>query len=283
MNSQIKKQARHMFIIFIILISVFCTFNFPEYAFKTLLLISSALLGSFFFNCLKLKLNINSDLFLKDFNILGAEAGIIFMLFIYSFSFGTTESKETQKQNNFREALNILRKSQIRALKAGTYNEMSISKYYFEELMNNPSVKKICPTNSELQGCWEPQKQHSVEWETQESGVELNSGADITGFGIKIEKKTGYDGIYIDWNGTDGPNEYGDDQLWVMLCFSKICGFHGDKAPYSISPYNFCPYGPSQSKTDIERNEKLFKAIQWHDPMTEDDKQYLGILSDNQK
>ena len=88
---------------------------------------------------------------------------------------------------------------------------------YFTDKVN---AVRICPTDSNTEGCWS----HAApgpNFGTQlgQAGFVLHNGAVVAG----IDDTNGYNFEFfaIDWNGSDGPNQEGDDQIMLSMCWSS--------------------------------------------------------------
>lgn len=103
---------------------------------------------------------------------------------------------------------------------------------YFSGNMN---ATKICSSNATAQGCWTAAMGATAS-ESTEGGLILHNGAYITGFNTSA---TVFDSVVIDWNGPDGANLIGDDQIWVNMNFSSntpdMTG-NGPKRPGAVGP-----------------------------------------------
>lgn len=89
---------------------------------------------------------------------------------------------------------------------------------------------KACPTNSESEGCWAPASA-TCNSSYDEPGMRLHNGATVVGFDTDASSVGDYsDSFGIDWNGLEGPNIEGDDQL----CLSAYLNVGGSRAPGTI-------------------------------------------------
>lgn len=79
---------------------------------------------------------------------------------------------------------------------------------------------KVCDTNSVSQGCIPAGTWAGIVAEDTQAGVVLHNGAVL--YGIQpAAQSNGRDGFVIDYNGNNGPNLEGTDQLYVRVCYDK--------------------------------------------------------------
>lgn len=106
----------------------------------------------------------------------------------------------------FKETIAALNDAFHNGCVEGAISETNFGTYMIQHL----NARKICSTNSQSEGCWEP----SVNFASQANlpGAVLNNGAFIAGLDDS-SSGTGSDLIIIDWNGLDGPNTEGNDQI----------------------------------------------------------------------
>jgi len=83
-------------------------------------------------------------------------------------------------------------------------------------LTSNINAIKVCSSNAVTQGCW-TQTDDVGAGESTEPGYILHNGATVAGFNTF----TGANGIIVDWNGPDGPNTRGDDQIYLWVCYDQ--------------------------------------------------------------
>ncbi len=103
------------------------------------------------------------------------------------------------------------------------------SRCYSNSLSNSPGTNPAGP-------CWDSsQGSGSSPYNLASSpGVVLQNGATIVGLGNGINSgNTWYNDILIDWNGKSPPNQVGQDQIYVQLCYGTTpCG---NQQPGSIA------------------------------------------------
>lgn len=90
---------------------------------------------------------------------------------------------------------------------------------YFSTKLNY--VKACSPASS---GCWTQGSNTTID--TAEGGFLIHNGATLAGFtnASGTGGWAGHETIQIDWNGANGPNEDGNDQLLLQLCFDASTG-----------------------------------------------------------
>lgn len=123
----------------------------------------------------------------------------------------------------------------------------AVSDYFMPRL----NAVKLCDTNAVAQNCWTNGNwsDGGLSGERTEAGVVLHNGAFLGGLKSNGSLSDGRDGFIIDWNGSDGPNLIGDDQL-VMVMVWEEGGFEGVKAgTVSSSPNIWGWSNPAQSRT----------------------------------
>lgn len=108
-------------------------------------------------------------------------------------------------------------------------HENNISKQFFRDNLN---YQKLCAVHPNEEGCWPGGV----------SGDAGNPDAYILHNGVML---TSFNGVLstvsIDVNGMTGPNQYGQDQLFLYLCFAETgcasdMGGTGPKGPGSVGP-----------------------------------------------
>ncbi len=86
---------------------------------------------------------------------------------------------------------------------------------------------------------------------TGEYDYELPNGAVISGVdnGTNAVSVDGYDRMFIDWNGLDGPNTEGDDVLGIQVCIltTGSCAYPGSPSEGYVRPGNLGPYRNNSS------------------------------------
>ena len=88
----------------------------------------------------------------------------------------------------------------------------------YDYVSSKINAVRLCDTHAYNQGCW-PQNS-DCPWagsETAEQAMVLPSGAVIAG----IRNGVNYESFLIDWNGPDGPNTCGNDQISLIYQLSN--------------------------------------------------------------
>jgi prepilin-type N-terminal cleavage/methylation domain-containing protein len=153
---------------------------------------------------------------------------------IATFTIPKILSAQTNGRKNaiFKETISTLSALNNQGVTQGQVgpNSGSSSITYFSSNMN---AIKICSSNATTQGCWTAAMGAT---EATEGGMILHNGAYITGFNTS---STVFDSVVIDWNGPDGANLIGDDQIWVNMNFASntpdMTG-NGPKRPGAVGP-----------------------------------------------
>jgi hypothetical protein len=131
-------------------------------------------------------------------------------------------------------------------------------KYYFGEKLG---PIKICNLNSIQEGCW---PMTSALSEGKEPGIILENGAMISGLtDASADNGTQHlsKAIVIDWNGDDGPNIVGEDEIWINVCYGEEnCNGGKDglafytQSSHTIEAHNYLPSG-------LNNNITLFNTV----------------------
>ncbi len=106
---------------------------------------------------------------------------------------------------------------------------------YWTYLQNNLNAVKFC-TNASTQGCWSGSTDN-VNNDPTNRGILMHNGAMVTDF-----ESSGFidDNIWIDWNGTEGPNLHCEDQIPVAIFMGTdiVDGISGraGQIKYRINP-----------------------------------------------
>jgi prepilin-type N-terminal cleavage/methylation domain-containing protein len=91
--------------------------------------------------------------------------------------------------------------------------------WYFSKI----NAVKLCNSNSLSEGCWTSAQGDPAPSARNEPGVILANGAYVVGMDSDPGDDDGAghvsNTILIDWNGPDGPNLTGQDQLSVYVCY----------------------------------------------------------------
>ena len=115
------------------------------------------------------------------------------------------------------------------------------------------STVKTCLTNAQTQGCF-PQD-YLPDNEETEGGVLLTSGMSIAGLDKVANTTNGYTGIIMDWNGPNGPNLEGEDQLRLTICFDSTASGFSVRCSRENTLFN------SNGGGDPAANQILYRSI----------------------
>lgn len=180
---------------------------------------------------------------------------------ISTFSIPKILYSQTQQRKMavFKESIASIQNILVSGRQRGELDRANNGTYLLEHL----NAIKICPTDSSSEGCWDAGVQGALFDEYIEPGVTLASGAVISGFN---DSNINVNGLHLDWNGTQGPNIIGDDQLLVLICIGPaMCTFDiagsGPKGPGSVGPFDLDAYysDPSTSYDNRILFEKIFE------------------------
>jgi hypothetical protein len=150
----------------------------------------------------------------------------------------------SSKKATFRELFSVLYTIQDEGIAYGKLHPGSYKDYIFSRL----NAARFCNGNSSAEGCWNTAVQGSIGiigTEAGEAGFVMQNGATVVGFSNCCANGPVSDGLWtadwlIDWNGRQGPNIIGEDQLLVLHCYGKQdCGaWVPDQPPGSFRPWS---------------------------------------------
>jgi prepilin-type N-terminal cleavage/methylation domain-containing protein len=116
-------------------------------------------------------------------------------------------------------------KESISTIQAVIYNgiltrNLTLTNSY-SYISSNVNAVKLCPTNARTEGCW---TQPLFDSNPQGPGFILPNGATVSGFETPWSPNDNGNGqwagyFFIDWNGADGPNLEGQDQMILVYGF----------------------------------------------------------------
>lgn len=140
----------------------------------------------------------------------------------------------------FRETVAAVNEAGYQGLLTGQLTSTNHGTYILDHL----NAIKVCRTNAQSEDCF-PQDAPETSWEVTEPGVILANGATVTGLsdGAGVQ-----DGVVIDWNGADAPNQGGDDQMFLEFCYGSGCA-NGQRA------------GTLHSSPTFSASETLFQQV----------------------
>lgn len=118
--------------------------------------------------------------------------------------------EDSKRQAILKEAYAAISEITYQGVLLGELNASNFTTYFPNKL----NAVKIC-TNAQTQGCWPGATDAATNTATA-PGVVLANGAMIDDF----ETNTNGDGLWIDWNGTDGPNQMCDDQIPFLIAWT---------------------------------------------------------------
>lgn len=130
-------------------------------------------------------------------------------------------STASQNRSLFQETLSTLADVMHAGITSGELTGSTVDYDFFKSKL---VYSKTCDTNSATQGCWNKGVQGSINWEEDQPGFVLHNGVVLVGFDNPAEAN----GVVIDINGTDGPNNNTTDQIYLYLCYTgNPCTFGG--------------------------------------------------------
>ena len=120
---------------------------------------------------------------------------------------------------------------------------------YFRDHLNNISV--ACPSDSSAEGCFTQTGPRNTE-----SGFLLNNGVSIAGIdGDYLDDR---DNFTVDFNGTEGPNTVGEDQLQLCFTFATVQNSHPAEQPFKVRPGECAAPACSSSAANTALYTSLF-------------------------
>lgn len=93
-----------------------------------------------------------------------------------------------------------------------------LSGYNGSYIMEHLNAVKLC-ANAQTDGCFS-QNATEAAWERAEPGMILHNGASVAGLNDNVGVQNG---VIIDWNGPELPNQAGEDQMFLEFCYSAGC------------------------------------------------------------
>lgn len=135
--------------------------------------------------------------------------------------------QSSKKRAILQETLSTLAALTAEAWQTGELRKGSNGLYILRKM----NVVKLCDTSADAEACWpvsHPMLGGAME--QNEPGAVLHNGATLGGF--NDEAASTYNWVFVDWNGPEPPNEEGEDQLKLMLCYdpSGVCGGPGNRS-----------------------------------------------------
>lgn len=138
-----------------------------------------------------------------------------------------------KRKSIFRETYAALSQTLYEGIKLK--GQVTDTSSYWIYLQSNLNAVKYC-TNASTEGCW-PGASDNVNNTPSRRGILLHNGAMITDFDFGNPSA---DNLWIDWNGTVGPNMHCEDQIPVVVFHSSTTfdGISGQatQVKYRINP-----------------------------------------------
>ncbi|MGE0200139.1 MAG: type II secretion system protein [Candidatus Melainabacteria bacterium] len=122
-----------------------------------------------------------------------------------------TVQNSGQRQAVLKETYSAINTILLEARLDGSINYSAPTVY--TTLTTRLNAVKLCPTNATTEGCFSHDTTIPFPVERTEPGFILASGATVAG----INNGSSYEGFAIDYNGPDGPNQDGQDQLYMTF------------------------------------------------------------------
>ncbi len=121
------------------------------------------------------------------------------------------------KSSIFKETLSAMEGS----LFSGVLNDSVAINTVDDWMFGTINALIVCNVNATAQNCWGGQAVIALGSEETEPGFLMHNGAQITGIdnGTDLGGGVQFLDFVIDWNGPDGNNTEGDDQVAVRYCF----------------------------------------------------------------
>lgn len=113
---------------------------------------------------------------------------------------------DAKRKAVFREAIAAMNEAFYAGYRSGTLTETNVGTYMRTHL----NAIKICNSDAIAEGCWPPSSDPAAQG--GEAGVILPNGAMIAGLD-NASGGTGADVMILDWNGLEGPNQEGQDEI----------------------------------------------------------------------
>lgn len=172
-----------------------------------------------------------------------------------------SSNQDASRKAIMRETVNILESILTEGMIKGTLGDTSSRDFFLSRI----NAIKICNNISKDEGCWDTATQGSKLYEPDEGGFVLSNGAAVVGFSTAGKADGSLeDGFLIDWNGTSGPNQIGQDQLWVNACGIAECNYNATgQSPGTI--------GPLTQTATLEQQEYIAPNIALYNEIFVDD------------
>jgi prepilin-type N-terminal cleavage/methylation domain-containing protein len=166
-----------------------------------------------------------------------------------------TQRENVAKKAVFKETLKTLEDIMREGFASGDYDINTVTRAdYFLSKIN---AVKTC-RNTVSDGCWDAIKGGPLP-EGGEAGFVLHNGVVLTGLDGALPATDG-NTAYIDWNGTKPPNQLGEDQLWITMCFGELFDCGSVKSG-TLSYNTGMSTPPMTTPADVDKNRNLYKSI----------------------
>lgn len=153
-----------------------------------------------------------------------------------------TTQQNSQRTAVFREVIASLYQVAEAGVLEGVFTPTSQDSDQGPYFLDKLNFVKLCSTDSLAQGCWDA-AQGDIDYDDAEMGGVMHNGAAIVGLG-NSGGNIGRESVTIDWNGIDGPNLFGDDQMRIDICFGIADNICQIPSPYLKTNYPSYQIGP---------------------------------------
>jgi hypothetical protein len=133
--------------------------------------------------------------------------------------------QEARERAAYRETLEAVHRIVQQGSQRGEMTVGNAGHYVLARL----DVAKRCPKDATAEKCWTQSTGLSAGWELHAPGAILKNGGAIAGLDNCCDFGHGdwHNGFLYDWNGPAGPNQHGQDQVFLDYCFGKQSCFSG--------------------------------------------------------
>lgn len=123
--------------------------------------------------------------------------------------------QDARRKAVFKEALGALSEVVYTGVVTGELNGANDHVYVLEHI----NAARQCPSQNSLAGgCWTHDLDiHPDSWVHNETGFMMHNG--LTFSGLDSADSSDHEQCHLDWNGAEGPNLNGVDQMSVDLCY----------------------------------------------------------------
>lgn len=153
-----------------------------------------------------------------------------------------TAQQNAQRAAVFREVIaslyQVAEAGVLEGVFTPTSDESDQGPYFLDKL----NFVRVFVTDSLAGGCWDA-AQGDIAYDDEEAGGIMHNGASIVGL-QGASGNVGRESVTIDWNGVDGPNLFGDDQMRIDICFGIADNLCQIPSPYLKTNYPAYQIGP---------------------------------------